>query len=239
VPAINRTIIALPSRGFIRNEELTQIPALPVHEAGTGFLAITIDAGNTGAPGDEADLQIRFQRDELRFRSLFGDLAVPYPEGLDIPFNRSDTEPWWGAWHPATTAGVGGAVFLGLLLVWACLAAVYAWPVRFIAFCADRDLSWVGAWRLGCAAVLPGALFLTLAIVAYTFRQLNLVQLLAAFALHFVIGWIYVLGAPFCVPRVAEARAAAVRAANPSKGKSAPRAKAAKSKNPFADPPSK
>src|SRR4029079_19565879 len=61
VPAVNRTIVALPSRGFIRYEEVTQVTPAPVHEPGTGFLSVTVDVGNTGAPGDEADLQIRFQ----------------------------------------------------------------------------------------------------------------------------------------------------------------------------------
>jgi hypothetical protein len=233
VPVINRTILALPPQGYIRNEELTQIPPTPVHQLGSGFLAVTIDAENTGTPGEGADVQVRLLKDEIRFRSLFGDLSLPYPEGLDIPFDRTDVEPWWGAWHPGVTAALAASVLLGLLMVWAVLSVVYAWPVRLIVFFADRDLSWAGAWRLSGAALLPGALFLTIAILAYTFRQLNLVQLLAAVAIHFVIGWVYVLCSPFCVPSVAEVQAAAKRAANPFKGKQ----KTARRKNPFAGPP--
>jgi hypothetical protein len=231
VPVIYRTIVALPPRGFIQNEQLTQIPPSPVREPGNGFLAITIDANNTGTPGEGADLQLRFQKSDVRFRSLFGDLALPYPPEVNISLNRTDLEPWWGAWHPAITASLAATVVVGLLVAWTGLALIYAWPARAIAFYADRELSWAGAWRLSSAALLPGALFLTLAIVAYTLRQLNLVHLLVATVLHVMIGWIYLCFSPLCLPRVGEARAAAARAASPSKGK------AVKRKNPFAGPP--
>jgi hypothetical protein len=43
------------------------------------------------------------------------------------------------------------------------------------------------------------------AIVAYACRELNFIQLLAAAVLHVMVGWVYVLFAPFCLPRAAHA----------------------------------
>ncbi len=72
-----------------------------------------------------------------------------------------------------------------------------------------------GPWRLGAACLLPGALFFLAAIVAYTFHRINLVQLLGATVLHFMIGWVYLLFAPFSLPQEPTAGAGKVRAVNP------------------------
>jgi hypothetical protein len=94
-----------------------------------------------------------------------------------------------------------------------------------LAFYADREGSWWQAWKLACAALLPGALLLSLAILGYTCQHLHLVQLLLAFLFHLVMGWVYGLFAPFCLPR---ARAVS-STRNPFEQKKR------KPQNPFAD----
>jgi hypothetical protein len=229
VPALLQGIRALPPSGSIQDGLLDWTPPTPVRTGGTSFLSVSVDPTDSFEPGEGSDLQVEFGRTGVRVRSLFGYLGVPYPPEYVIVFNRTELEPWWGAWQPMILAGLGVAVFLGLLTIWAVLGAVYSWPARFIAFYADRKLTWPGAWRLGAAALLPGALFFILALFAYSLHRLNLVQLLFAAVLHLMIGWVYLLGSPFCLPRSVAPSAAVSVAKNPfGKGKPAAR-------NPFAD----
>jgi hypothetical protein len=231
VPPIVHTIQALPASGVVENARLSWPQnSTPVHTAESSFLWISVDPTSSLETMEGADLHVTFGGTGIRFGSIFGYVSCPYVDGYTIAANRSELEPWWGAWHPAITIGLGVLAVLGLFLVWTVLAWAYAWPARLIAFYADRRLSWAGAWRLSSAALLPGALFLTVAIVAYGLRHLNLVQLLAAGVLHVMIGWVYLLFSPFCLPR------------EPSPGsRSAPRnpfsgMTTKGSKNPFAGP---
>jgi hypothetical protein len=200
VPAIERLIQALPDRGAIRNGVLAWSAPAPVQVSSGSFLAIAVDPNEALEPSEGQDLQVTFGKVGVRFRSWFGYTELPYPTGFLVALNRPELEAWWGAWHPAITAGLAGGTFLGLFGIWGALAFLYAWPVKLIGFYADREMSLLGAWRLSAAALLPGALFFTLAIVAYTFQQLHLLQLLSAAVLHLVIGWIYLLVSPFFVP---------------------------------------
>jgi hypothetical protein len=215
VPVITQTIQGLPASGAIVDGQLSWTQARPLRTVGSTFLWISIDPGDTLEPSEGADLEVELGKHQLRVRSVFGYLAVPYPNGYTIALNRNEVEPWWGAWHPAVTTGLGAATLVGLLVIWEILASLYAWPVRLISFYADRDLSWSGAWRLAAAALLSGAMFLVLALVAYACHQLNLMQLLAAAVLHFMIGWVYVLFAPFGLPRCVHT--ASAQPANPFK----------------------
>ena len=228
-PVIRGTIAKMPDRGAIRGGTLQWPPETAVR-SGTTFLWITVDPANALEAGEGPDLQLDFGKDELQVRSLFGYAAAPYPRGYIMALNRTELEPWWGAWRPVLTVGLGVGVVITLFTVWAALAMIYAWPARLIAFYADRKLSWGGALRLGAACLLPGALFFTLSIVAYTFRQLNLVQLLAAAVLHLMLGWLFLLGTPFCLPR--ETAAAGV---TPVQNPFQPRTPKAKAGNPFQD----
>lgn len=228
-PVILRTIQALPGSGVVENARLTWGATAPVHTAEGTFLWISVDPANSLEAAEGADLHVTFESTAIRFSSLFGYVSFPYPDGYTIAANRTELEPWWGAWHPAVTAGLAAGTVAGLFCCWSLLALLYAWPARLIAFYADRQLSRGGAWRLGSAALLPGALFLTLAIVGYGFHRLNLVQLLAAAALHVMIGWIYLLFSPFSLARQELPGRSARGRTNPFSDESAP----AHSDNPF------
>jgi MFS family permease len=229
VPVLRDAIARLPEQGTIRHGELHWAGQPPLRVAQGRFLWILIDPEEKTDPADAADLQVELGRTEIRFRSLFGYVSVPYPRGVLVALNRSSVEPWWGAWRPALAAGVGAGIVVTLFGLWSGFGLVYAWPVRLIALYADRRLSWRGAWRLGSASLLPGALFLSLATVAYAFHQINLVQLLFAGVLHLMIGWVYLLFAPFYLPLEPVADSLQ-QAKNPFKDPPV------KKKNPFADP---
>jgi hypothetical protein len=211
VPVIVETIELLPETGVIQQQELRWDEG-PVRVTKGKFLSVVIDPHETFEPGQTADLQVELGRKEIRFRSLFGYLPLPYPPGIILSVNRKELEPWWGAWRPALAVGIGVGVVISLWCVWSLLALIYLWPVLVVAFYADRRVTWKVAWRLAAASMLPGALFLNLAILAYAFHHLNVVQLIFAAVLHVLIGWIYVLVSPLSLPPSDGAR---VRLKNP------------------------
>jgi hypothetical protein len=217
-PVISETIILLPEHGAVRDQQLDWGGHAPVRVTRAKFLSIVVDPDETLQPGDAADLQVELGRTEVRFRSLFGYLPLPYPKGVIVPVNRTELEPRWGAWRPALAVLVGTGTVIWLFCVWSVLALIYVWPARLLAFYADRQVSLFGAWRLAAASLLPGALFFNLAILGYAFHHLNLVQLIFSALLHILIGWIYVLFAPFCLPRVQLPVRQLKRARNPFSG---------------------
>jgi len=114
-------------------------------------------------------------------------------------------EPWWGAWGPVLLAGIGTLASVGMLGIWAVLATFYCWIGRLAGYFGNRKLPLPASWRLAGAALLPGALFMTAAIILYGLGVLGLLQLVLAFVLHFVIGWVYLVVAPLRLPSVSGA----------------------------------
>jgi hypothetical protein len=180
-----------------------------------------VDPAGTGELGFASDVQFELGRTEFRVRSLLGYLGVPYPTTWTVTVNRRDLEAWWGAWHLVVAAGLAVGVASGLFLFWGMLGAVYALPVQLIVFCTDRHVTAFGAWRLAVASLLSGALLMGAAILAYTFQQLNLIQLVFAWTVHLVLGWLYVLLAPLCLPRRLNLAGGQGRKSNPFRETSA------------------
>ena len=50
------------------------------------------------------------------------------------------------------------------------------------------------------AALLPGAILLTVAIGVYGLGQIRIPELIFTFAAHFVVGWIFLIGATYKLP---------------------------------------
>jgi hypothetical protein len=96
---------------------------------------------------------------------------------------------------------LAGLVVAVLVVSWACLATVYCLPVWLIGFFANRDCSLGGSWRLSGAALMPGAFLMCAAILMHGWGALDLVRLAVAGALHLIVGWIYLVVSPLCLPR--------------------------------------
>ena len=218
-PSIREAIEQLPAQGEIREGKLHWAAPAPQRLGKGSFVSFVIDPGSTGDLGEAADVEWVFTLTELRLRSLFGYTHVPYPSGLILSFNHPELKPWWGAWRPAVLAVIAALVVAALLAMWWMLSAVYAFPVRLIAFYADGQITSKGAWQLAGAAVLPGALFMDLALLAYAFHRLNFLQLLGAAGAHFVVGGIFAIVAPMRLRKLTGGTSA-------------------RSKNPFATPSS-
>jgi hypothetical protein len=160
-----------------------------------------VDLEHGGALRSPADFQFEFGRDTVRIFSLFGEAELDYPPGYIIAANQPDARPAWGAWAPDILGLAALGTFLGLLIIWALLATVYFLPVWLICLFTNRDLNFRASWKLAGAALMPGALLLSVSLVLYDLGGFDIVQLSFAFAMHLVIGWIYLFVSPMFLNR--------------------------------------
>ena len=204
-PVVRAAIQHLPAQGEIRGGQLNWPGDTPTNLAENHFLGIAVDLNHNGQMVHEAQLLLEFGRHDLREITVPGFTVSDYPLRWRLPFNRTELDPWWGAWEPAIVAGAAILTFIGLLVAWTILATVYCVPVKVITLYAIRDLSLVESWRLAGAALMPGALFFTFGIVFYGLSAMALTQLAVIACLHVVIGWIYLFISPMFLPRHPEA----------------------------------
>jgi len=204
-PVIKEAIVHLPQGGEIRRGELTWSGDSPVRLAEDRWLALTVDSKHEGTAHSPAHFEIEFGRNDARIYSLFGFLQVRYSNRWNLAFNRSELEPWWGAWARPLLAMAAALVIGGLMFSWTVLATLYFLPAWLAGLYTNRDLSLRGSWRLAGAALMPGALLLTAAIVLYGLAVLDLIELAVAAALHLVVGCAYVCAATLSLPRHPEA----------------------------------
>ncbi len=200
-PTVHQAIRQLPPQGTIRSGILDWHGDSPQRLADGRFIALSVDLKHEGGARSPAHLQIEFGRTDMKIISLFGFVQKPYPKGWIIFFNRTELEPWWGAWSPPILAITAGAVIIGLMLAWTCLATLYFLPVWLLGFFTNRDLNFGASWRLAGAALMPGASFHVVAIVFYGLGALDLLRLVMAVVLHMVVGWIYLFVGPLSLPR--------------------------------------
>lgn len=195
-PTIRQAIRQMPAEGQIRSSRLDWPGDPPRLLAEGRFLAFSVDMNHAGDIRSPAHLQVEFGRSGILFRSLFGYLDAPYPVGWVVDFNRTELEPWWGAWQPALLAVTAVCVVTCLMLNWLVLATLYALPAWLIAFYANRDLSLRASWKLSGAALMPGALLMACAILLYDLAMLDLVHMVFVFGAHLVAGWVYLIVSP-------------------------------------------
>jgi len=190
---ISLAIKALPTDSEIRGGTLrwANHPAMAL--AGNNFLALCVDPNHQGLTRSPAHIQVEFGQNDIRVLSLFGCWQAAYPRHWTIAFKRPELEPWWGAWAPALLLLAGTGVLVALMAIWTSLALLYAPVAWLVAFFNDRQLSLAGSWRLAGAALMPGALLLNAGLGLYTFGLLDVIQLLAVTAVHFVISWVYLV----------------------------------------------
>jgi hypothetical protein len=179
-PVIVEAIQKLPEGATLDNGKLHGVESGLFADG--KFLSLSVHTDAT-ADGGIGDVQLKFDGD-------FAEGCVPfaYPPEARVALGYSSSGPWWGAWQPTllAAAGVGLAIFL--YVSWSFLALTYLWPVKFLAYFADRQISAGGAWKLGSAAQLPAALFVAVAMLLYGLRAVDLIGLLILFGLHFPVG---------------------------------------------------
>lgn len=207
-PSVRKAIRQLPDTGAIRAGQLTTPLATAAPLVETRYLSITVDAKDSGVRSSLADVRVEFHRTNFAVCGFAGCVKRAYATGTTMQFGRSEVESWWGAWQPMLFGFAGLAVVGGLFVSWLALATLYFPIAWIIAYFKDRRLTPRGAWKLASAALLPGALLVCVGIVLYGLGVADLLRLLVLWLAHFVVGWVYLVMAPFRLPYVT-ARAAA------------------------------
>lgn len=199
-PIIREAIEQMPPEGAIRSGRLEWGGESPRLLAEGRFLAFSVDADRASDLRSPAHVQVEFRKDGVLFHSIFGYSEARYPSGWVIAFNRTELEPWWGAWQPWLLTFVGAGVVAYLMLSWTVLATLYMVPVWVMAFYANRDLKWGASWKLSGATLMPGALLLVVALLLYALTALDLIHLMIVFGAHLLVGWIYLGVSPWFLP---------------------------------------
>ena len=200
-PVVTKAVPGLTEFGSVRGARLAWPKKEATVLAENRFLGLVVDLEESGTTGQIADVQVEFGRERIKLSAVLGYSALPYPEGVELELNRQVLDPWWNAWRPAFLFGGGLVAALFLFASWFALATLYALPVRVLAWFGGRAASLGKCWRLAAAALLPGAIWLGGALLLYAMEQLPLAGLGVAFGIHFAIAWVYLIGAPFCLPR--------------------------------------
>jgi hypothetical protein len=226
LPVIEQSIEQLPQGAEIRGGRFQAPQSARLAE--NSFLSIRFDPQDTLTTHSTAEIEATFTADELRLRSLFGIAALKYPAQWTISLTRSEMEPKWGAWKPAVFGYLAAGVIANLFVSWIGLGIVYALIPRLLAIFLRRHLTLWGAFKLSIAAMMPGAIFFTIAIALYGLSQIRLVELIGAWIMHFVIGWIFLIGAAFRLPPLGKANPF-----EPVKESEAAEDRPVKQKNPF------
>jgi hypothetical protein len=191
-PVITQAIKQMPEAGEIRSGRLIWNGDSPVSLADNRFLAIAVDLKHEGQARSPAHVAVELGEQDVRIFSLLGYIDGRYPPNWWLGLNRTEAMPWWGAWTPPILGIVAIGVIVTLLLSWSVLATIYAGPAWLIGFFANRDLSLGGSWRLCGAALMTGCVVQMAAIFLYGLGFLDLVRLGVSFAVHFVVGWVYI-----------------------------------------------
>lgn len=213
-PAVQTAIQNLPPTGAIRRGQL-EWPGEPLAIlTDSQTLAILVDAAGRHESGQVADFQVEIAPKEFRFRCLQQTLVADYEPVWQIPLNKPELVPWWGAWKPAIIAVTAIVAAIALFSTWFLLASLYMLPLRLLAFVGRRSITFGGCWRIAAMALMPGALLLSLALLAYGYIRLPILVLAAIFVLHLILGWVYAFFAILHLDTLA-AVAAAKAAANP------------------------
>jgi hypothetical protein len=207
VPVISDAIEKLPDAGVIQKGALNFPGESPQRLAENSRLGIVIDLAATREAGHVADLEITFEKTRVVFRGQLGAWAHAYDPRNTISFNRPELAPWWGAWRWAVLTLLALALMVSLFVMWWSLALIYLPIVKFIAFFSDRAVTWRGAWRLSAAALLPGACLVALALFLYGVNAIALFQFALLYALHLVVGLVFIFTSPFFLPKLPEAAA--------------------------------
>jgi len=215
-PTVRAAIAQLPAQGEMKSGKLNWSADSPELLAEGHFLAFVVDTNHSGTLRSPAQIQIEFGRDDVFVYSLAGYHEWPYPGDWNFGFNRVELQPWWGAWSPPILWVAFAGMLAWCMASWTLLATIYFLPVWLGAFFKNRDLNLRQSWKLAGAALMPGAVVMILALLAYGFGVLDVVQLTVAAGMHLVMSWIYLIWSVGVAPKLPSV---AVASENPFAGK--------------------
>ena len=204
IPVIDESIEQMPQSGDISKGSLNWPIGASLHvegpEGGEPFIRLDVEPSGITNVIESVDLVLAFDSKRLFVGSSLGLglIVLPYPWNFEIPFNKSDLKPWWGARSHLILLSLGLLVTIFLMLSWSFLGLFYMLPVKI--FSVNR-LSFKDSWKLASAAHLPGALLMSVGIFMYGIKQIELVGFAFLWLIHLILPWFYLFFSPFFAPK--------------------------------------
>jgi len=207
MPVIDEVIDQMPQTGGIVDGRLAWPSGVTLHvegPSGEPFMRVDVQPRGIIKVVGTVDMVMAFESDRVKLGSSLGLglLVVPYPTSVNIPFNKSELEPWWGARSHMVLVAFGLLIVFGLLVSWSALGVLYMVPVKIFSI---SRVTWRGAWQLASAAQMPGVLVMCAGIFFYGLKQLELIELVIVWAIHLVLPWCYLFFSPIFAPKPSEA----------------------------------
>ncbi len=231
VPAIEAAIGALPEKAAIRAGRMVFPDSNPRVLANNRFLTVVANPSSDLTVDRSSDIQVEIGISEMRFRSFMGWLHCPYPSALELDLSGDSVLPWWQAWKPSVLTGLGLFLSVSVLVSWSFLATLHTPPAALFARLLGRQAAWPQLWWLAFGSMMPGGALMSLALVAYAMLQIGMLHLCVLWVCQWLVGWLYLLGGIFCLPKMRRSPFA-VPSPPPISGVDAPTS-TAPGKNPF------
>lgn len=164
-------------------------------------LALILDPRHDGTIRTPAWVQVQWGISTLRLRGPLGEWEARFPRGWTFERDPASARATWEAWEGVLLVGLALTAAVSLLLAWPVLATVY-WPgLSLVARLLGKQAQGRVLWRIGLLAQLPGAWFMIASLFGFGSGWLNLLRLLVAFGLHWILTWGVLAGLVLCLPR--------------------------------------
>ncbi len=200
-PVIAATAAALPDRIGLDDGRLEWPPEEGRILSQNSFLGVAVQPGDLEVAGQTADFQLVLRPESFRWTSLLGRVSVPYPVGYVAWSGRVVASAWWGAWSWVAVLALMLGVAAGVIASWWFLATLYTLPTLVLMTLFRRPLGGAVAWRLASAALFAGTLVVSGTIIMYSLQFIRVPGLLVGYALHLVVGWIWIAWGVLKLPR--------------------------------------
>lgn len=234
-PVVTATVAALPDRIGLVDGRLEWPPETGRVLYQNSFLGVAVQTGETEVAGQTADVQLVLRPDSIRWTSLLGRFSASYPGGIAARSGRVVASAWWGAWSWVVLLGLMVGLAAGVIASWWFLATVYTLPTMLLMALFRRPLGGAVAWRLAAAAMFAGTLVVSASVVFYALQFIRVPGLLAGYALHFAVGWMWTFWGVLKLPRSRPSAIPSPFSEPPPARKSPTAGKSRKASNPFAD----
>jgi hypothetical protein len=200
-PVVDSAMQQLPPETGWRDGALVWPDDKPVELGRNNYFCLIVDPAGTARQGQLADVQVELRREDWLLGSVFGYFELNYAPG-DLPLQRKELAPWWGARRPFLLLAMGAAAGALAWLGWLALGLGGGVIARAVAFYVDRQCPPGGGWRLASAAQLPATLLLAVGVLCYALGLLPWIGLLILVPVAALVAWGYLFFAPFFLPKI-------------------------------------
>jgi hypothetical protein len=200
-PVVDSAMQQLPAETGWRDGALVWPDDKPVELGRNNYFCLIVDPAGTARQGQLADVQVELRREDWLLGSVFGYFELNYAPG-DLPLQRKELAPWWGARRPFLLLAMGAAAGALAWLGWLALGLGGGVIARAVAFYVDRQCPPGGGWRLASAAQLPATLLLAVGVLCYALGLLPWIGLLILVPVAALVAWGYLFFAPFFLPKI-------------------------------------